>query len=296
MEIRQLKYFIAVAEEGNISRAATRLHISQPPLTRHIQTLEEDLGVQLFKRTNWGVELTQAGRLLLEHARNIKAHVELATHQAQQVSKGQLGRLEVGVYGTAMLNVIPRILARFSASHPDVELALQSAPKSQQLEALTQGRIQLAFDRNLKESDEIAVELVDREPVILALNKNHPLASQESIRVPQLKGHALIGELGQTYPRHAHLFQRHGFQPSFTQYAADMISAAILAASGFGISFAPASMATLQLPDLVYRPLEDDEKPMMLLHCAYRRNESNPLLHELLGTVRDYRTTQGIEP
>ncbi|HSD39534.1 MAG TPA: LysR substrate-binding domain-containing protein [Rhodocyclaceae bacterium] len=296
MEIRQLKYFIAVAEEGNISRAAARLHISQPPLTRHIQTLEEDLGVQLFKRTNWGVELTQAGRLLLEHARNIKAHVELAAHQAQQVAKGQLGRIEVGVYGTAMLNVIPRILARFSASHPDVELILQSAPKGPQIEALTQGRIQLAFDRHLPESDEIAVELVDREPVMLALNKNHPLASQESIRILDLKGHALIGEMGQTYQRSAHLFQRHGFLPNFTQRAADMISAAILAASGFDISFAPASMATLQLPDLVYRPLEDEEKPMMLLHCAYRRNESNPLLHELLRTVREYRTAQGIEP
>lgn len=294
MEIRQLKYFIAVAEEGNISRAAARLHISQPPLTRHIQSLEEDLGVQLFHRTTSGVELTQAGALLLEHARNIKAHVELASLQAKRVAAGQIGRIEIGVYGTAMLDAVPRILKSFATSHPEVELALQSAPKGPQLEALRQGRILIAFDRYLTESDDIAVELVDREPIMLALHKNHPLAAQTSIRIPQLEGYEMIGELGRVLQRSSHLFQRHGIQHNVTQYAADMISGAILAAGGFGIAFVPASMTNMQLPDLVYRPLEDDSQPAMYLHCGYRRHETNPLLQEMLRTVREYRMARGI--
>lgn len=294
MEIRQLKYFIAVAEEGNISRAAARLHISQPPLTRHIQSLEDDLGVQLFNRTSSGVELTQAGALLLEHARNIKAHVELASLQAKRVASGQLGRIEIGVYGTAMLDAVPRILQSFAASHPQVELALQSAPKGPQIEALRQGRILIAFDRNLSETDDIAVELVDREPIMLALHKNHPLAAEVSIRIPQLDGYEMIGELGRVHQRSSHLFQRHGIQHNVAQYAADMISGAILAAGGFGIAFVPASMTNMQLPNLVYRPLEDDSEPVMYLHCGYRRNETNPLLQEMLHTVREYRTARGI--
>ncbi|MEC5400019.1 LysR substrate-binding domain-containing protein [Uliginosibacterium sp. H1] len=289
MEIRQLKYFIVVAEEGNISRAAARLHISQPPLTRHIQSLEEDLGVKLFHRTTSGVELTQAGALLLEHARDIKAHVELASLQARRMAAGQVGRIEVGVYGTAMLDIVPRILQAFSATHPDVELAMQSAPKGPQLEALRQGRLLILFDRNIVETDDIAVELIAREPIMLALHKDHPLAAEKEIRIPQLDGVPMVGELGRVHQRSSHMFQRHGTAHNVVHYAGDLISASILAASGFGIAFAPASMARMQLPDLVYRPIAGEPDAHMQLHVGYRRNDTNPLLGEMLQTARSFR-------
>ena len=101
MDVRRLKYFIVTAEERSISRAAERLHITQPPLTRHIQSLEEELGVLLFNRTSWGVELTQAGTALLKHAHNISAHIELATEQIRRVASGQAGRIDIGVFGSA---------------------------------------------------------------------------------------------------------------------------------------------------------------------------------------------------
>jgi DNA-binding transcriptional LysR family regulator len=111
VDIRRLKFFIVTAEERNIGRAAERLHITQPPLTRHIQSLEEELGVQLFRRTSAGVELTQAGTALLTHAQNISAHVELATEQIRRVAAGKEGRIDIGIFGSAMLDVIPRLLS-----------------------------------------------------------------------------------------------------------------------------------------------------------------------------------------
>jgi DNA-binding transcriptional LysR family regulator len=117
VDIRRLKFFIVTAEERNIGRAAERLHITQPPLTRHIQSLEEELGVQLFKRTSAGVELTQAGSALLAHAHNITAHVELATEQIRRVAAGKEGRIDIGIFGSAMLDIIPRVLRGGGAEH-----------------------------------------------------------------------------------------------------------------------------------------------------------------------------------
>ncbi len=289
MDIRQLKYFIAVAEAGNISRAASRLHISQPPLTRHIQTLEESLGFQLFHRTSSGVELTQAGSLLLKHARNIRAHGELASQQARRVAEGRLGRLDLGVYGTAMLDVVPRILRAFSASHPEVELSLQSAPVTAQLEALRHGRVLAMFDRFANEPEDITIELIHRDPMMVAVHRDHPLASQPTLTIPQLKGYPMIGELGRVYQRSQHLFQRHGFQPEITQYTNDLVSAAIMVAGGFGMAFVPRSVLNMPLAGLVCIPLVGAPDAFIKLHIGYRKNETSPLLHELLRTAREIR-------
>ena len=290
MDIRQLKYFIAVAEERNISRAAVRLHISQPPLTRHIQALEEELDVKLFTRTNWGVELTQAGSSLLKHARNIKTHVEVATEQARRAGKGQIGRIDIGIFGSAMLNIIPRILNHFVEAHPDVNVVLHSAPKGRQIEALHQGRILMAFDRYLPDSQELQVEQVCKEPILVALNRRNPLANRSRITIPDLKNEPLIGEQDSSVFAAAHsLFLYHGFDPRIVQRAVDMISAAVMVAGGFGSALVPESVQNLQLPNVVYRPLVTEVDAMIDLHCAYRKDETSPLLDALLESVRNYR-------
>lgn len=289
MDIRQLKYFIAVADERNISRAAARLHISQPPLTRHIQSLEEELGVQLFTRTNWGVELTQAGESLLNHARNIKTHVELATEQARRAGKGQSGRIDIGIFGSAMLNIVPRILNDFVETHPNVKVVLHSAPKGRQIEALHQGRILIAFDRYLPESSELQIERVSREPILLALNRRHPLAHKDRISIDDLRNEPLIGEQDSSVFSAAQaLFRHHGFEPMVVQRAVDMISAAVMVAGGFGSALVPESVQNLQLPNVVYRPLVTEVDSMIDLHCAYRKDERSPLLAALLVSVRAY--------
>lgn len=290
MEIRQLKYFIAVAEERNISRAAARLHISQPPLTRQIQLLEEQLGARLFRRTHWGVELTAAGAMFLEHARQITSHMTQAGELARRAGAGHIGRIDVGVFGSAMLSIVPQILNSFSAAHPEVELMLQSAAKGPQIEALHRGRIMLAFDRYFEESAEIAVETVCAEAIYVALNTRHPFSRQAAISIEMLRGEALIGELNwSVFTATRELFARHGVEPAIRQQAPDMITAAVMVAGGFGTALVPASVRSLQLPNVVYRPLVDEIPASVLLHCAWRRDDDSPLLQTLLATIRAFR-------
>ncbi len=149
MDLRHLRYFVAVAEEKNIGRAAVRLHISQPPLTRQIQQLEEDLGVQLFNRTPRGMELTPAGELLLDEARNIRSVVEQATERTQRAGQGKLGRLDIAVFGSGILDAIPKLLLTFSRAFPDVKVVLHNMNKEAQIQALRQKRpVHLTVERH----------------------------------------------------------------------------------------------------------------------------------------------------
>lgn len=290
MDVRRLKYFIVTAEERSISRAAEKLHITQPPLTRHIQSLEEELGVQLFTRTNSGVELTQAGTALLGHARNINAHVELATEQIRRVAAGQAGRIDIGVFGSAMLSIIPRILSAYASDCPDVHVVLHNAPKARQMEALHQGRILIAFDRYFPDSPELRTELVSRETLWVALNRRNPLTDQASVSMADLKNEPLIGEQDHSvfFVSQA-LFRHHNFEPLIVHKAADMISAVVMVAGGFGSALVPQSVLNLKLPDVVFRPLVSEVESMIDLHCIYRKEDESPLLASLLQCIHSAR-------
>lgn len=291
MDIRQLKYFIAVAEEQNIGRAAIRLHMSQPPLTRQIHALEEELGVVLFIRTKWGVELTETGKYLLGQARNILGHVELVREHAKRAGNGQVGRVDIGVFGSAMLSAIPKILSSFSLACPDVNVVLHTMKKGQQIEALHRGRIMLAFERYLPDSPGLQVERVCREPLHVAFHARHRLASLETVQLHHLSGESLIGE---TIPSPAieYLLKHPGFKPVIVQKAEDMISAAVMVAGGFGTAIVPESLKSLRLPNVIYRDLVGEPAVTMELHCAYRADETSPLLAPLLEIVRDFRAEQ----
>ena len=290
MDISRLKYFIVTAEEQSINRAAERLHITQPPLTRHIQSLEKELGVVLFNRTSRGIELTEAGKTVLNHAYAIKTQVELATEQVRKVSRGQAGRIDIGVYGSAMLDIIPKILSDYSASHSDVKVVLHVAPKNCQIEALLRERILVAFDRYLPETPELNSELVDREKLWIALHRDDPLAQKSAVSLDDLRFARLIGEQDPClYLACRALFEHYNFEPLVVQKAVDMISAVAMVAGEFGSAFVPESVLSLKLPNVVYRPVHTDFECFIELHCAYRKNERSPLLRSLLGCIRSYR-------
>jgi DNA-binding transcriptional LysR family regulator len=295
VDIRRLKFFIVTAEEGNIGRAAERVYITQPPLTRHIQSLEEELGVQLFKRTSSGVELTQAGAALLTHARNISAHVELATEQIRRVATGKEGRIDIGVFGSAMLDIIPRVLSTFSQACPLVNAVLHNAPKSRQIEALQQGRIMIAFDRYFRSMPELQSAVVCQEALWFAVNRRNPLAQKTSICLDDLRYEPLIGEQDESvFFASQGAFRRLNFNPVTVHKAADMISAAVMVSSGFGSSLVPASVLNLKLPDVVFLPLAPDIASMVELHCVYRKDETSPLLVAMLTCVEEFRNQQSI--
>ncbi len=291
MELRHLKYFIAVAEELNIGRAAVRLHISQPPLTRQIQQLEEELGVQLFLRTPRGVELTQAGTLFLEDARNIRALAERAIERTRRAGAGKLGRLDIGIFGTGILGIIPELLQKFRDAYPDVQVVLHTMTKDEQIEALRQKRIVIGFNRIIAPLPDIQSELILREQLFLACRENHPLAAQFAVRLSSLIGHPLVlfptGARPNFVDRVMELCRKQDFTPEISQIVGDAVTGLALVAGGFGITLVPKSATTVSLPGLVFRPFADNEEATVDLSCMYRSEDNSPVLQVFLNSIRE---------
>ena len=187
-----MRYFQVLAEELNFGRAAARLHMAQPPLTRQIQALENKLGTPLFERTPRGVVLTTAGRTLYEEVPNILGLVARARERTEQAGQGRIGRIDVGIFGSAILNVIPRVLSRFRADYPEVELFLHTMTKADQIEALRERRITVGFNRLVPEEPDIAVRTVLRERFMVALPASHRLCAQTELSLRDMTGEPLI--------------------------------------------------------------------------------------------------------
>lgn len=294
MDLRQLSYFVAVAEERHLGRAAERLHLSQPPLTRQIQALESELGAALFVRTPRGMELTQAGEALLKDARSIRALAEQAKERARRAGRGQLGRLDLGVYGSAIFGVVPRLLQLFRERHPDVELTLHHAQTPSQVTALRQGRVLAVFERLLPDEDDIEVHAVAREPLWVALSASHPLAAQDQVAVEALRGHTIVtGNATTAISEVIELCRAHGFEPRLAPPMSDVVVATLLAASSQAVSLVPDSMLNVHFPGVAYRPLQSRVDAAMDLHCFHLRGERSPLLAALLETVAEFREREG---
>lgn len=294
MDFRQLRYFIAVAEEENIGRAAKRLHISQPPLTRQIKQIEDELGVSLFNRTPRGMELTDVGRLFLEEARNIEILFDQATERTLQAAQGRLGRLDVAIFGSGIINAIPQIMQAFTETHPDVKVHLHQMNKGEQIEALRQRRINVGFNRMLVPLPDITSELVLTENLLLAVNERHPLSRLDSIPFAALKDHPLIlfPSVGRPnfIDKVIRICGELGFFPQIAQEVGDAVTGVALVAAGFGICVVPKSLTALTLQGVVFRPISDLRDHWAVdLSCIYRTCDESPILKEFLKTVRHYR-------
>lgn len=294
MDIRQLTYFVAVAEARHLGKAADRLHLSQPPLTRHIKALERELAVALFIRTPRGMDLTQAGEALLNDARDIFGMMRNASERAQRAARGQSGLLDVGLYGSAIFGVLPRVLSRFRNEHPGVEMKLHYAQTPAQLPALRQGRVLIVFERLLPPNDpDIEVELVAREQMLLAMSERHALAKGKAVDIGALRHETLrIGTSPAEAALAVELCRRHGFEPHFAPQASDVIMATLLTAIGSEVALVPASIANVHFPGIVYRPLAGAGQAFMDVHCFHLRGEHSPLLAAMLRTVRAFRAEE----
>lgn len=289
MELRQLRYFVAVAEELHFRRAAARLHISQPPLSQQIRALEEELGCQLLARTRRRVELTPAGDAFLRDARAILAELDVATATARAIDAGQVGVLRVTFVGSALLSIVPGTVQRFRRQRPGVEVEVRERSTVEQLRALASGVVDVALVRAPIESEPgLATEVVMRERTIAAIPAGHRLAQLRRVPLRRLAGEPLV-----LFPRpqapgfHDLLIGRMaatGASPHVAQYAPEMLTIIGLVAAGIGLSPVPASVAHLALPGVEYRPLSG--APDAELLAVTRAGDESALVRAFVAQAR----------
>ena len=289
IEFRHLRYFTAVAEARSFRAAAQQLHVSQPPLTRQVQQLEELLGLVLLDRQPRGVELTAAGAVFLEEARNLLALAEAAVDRTRMAAQGQLGRLDVGVFGSAVLDAIPRVIQAFRLAHPKVEVVLHNLDRAGQIKALRERRLTVGFNRFFVAEPDLVWDVVLAEKLNVALPAGHRLASRESLTLLDLSGEPMV-----VYPRAPRpgfidqvlgLFHRRHLTAQVVQEVDDVVTAIALVSSGLGLTLASDSALNLRLPGVVYLPLEKNEALINL--CMIRRGDDDSgLLRAFIEVVR----------
>jgi DNA-binding transcriptional LysR family regulator len=296
MELRHLRYFVAVAEELHFRRAAERLHMSQPPLSQQIRALEEEIGVQLLTRNQRRVELTAAGAAFLIRAREILEAVEDAARQARRVQRGEVGRLAVGFVGSAMYSFVPELLHTFREQSPDIALRLQELGTSDQLRQLEDGRLDVGFMRAPRAHPDLTFETLLREPVVAALPDLHPLAAQLTVTLDDLRGEPLVllTRAGAPGLRAAldGTIERLGGEDNIIQEAAEMQTVIGLVAAGVGVSLVPESVRALMRRGVSYRPLDGDA-PRVRLEMAWRKADESTVLAAFLARARAAAPAEG---
>lgn len=295
MELRHLRYFVAVAEEGNIGRAAERLHMSQPPLTRQIMQLEREVGTALLRRTNRGVELTNAGEVLLDDARRLLTLAEQAGERAARAGDGSVGRIDIALFGTGIFGVIPRLLRVFRDETPDVRIVLHNMAKDEQLEALSLGTIDLAFNRVVQPVPGITSETLLMERLWVAVPDDHELSARTAIKLVELEGEPLVlfptGSRPSFIDVALRMCREAGFEPNVVSEVTDSVHGIALVASGGAVCLVPNSGRNLKVPGIVYRPLTGSSVTHLELACLYRSNDESPVLIRLLESFRATATT-----
>ena len=292
IELRHLRYFIAVAEELHFGRAAEKLYIAQPPLSQQIKQLETQIGVTLFSRTRRKVELTEAGVVFLEQARKTMAQAEYAVSAAQRAATGETGTLEIGFVSSATYHdVIPNIVRVFRERHHGVTLALHELTSVEQVQALREGHIQVGFVRPPVGDDTLSLEFVLHETFVAALPSSHPLARTNIVPVAALAVDPFV-----MLPRNLNLSlydqivaicHQAGFSPRVAQEAVQLQTISSLVAAGIGVSLVPAAMQNLRRSGVVYRPLEG-VKARIEMAAAYRPDHESAVVRQFLNVVKEF--------
>ncbi len=278
MELRHLRYFVTVAEELNISRASARLRISQPAVSRQLRDLEDELGVDLFRREKSGLKLTPAGETFLAHARDLLRRSGDAVKQMESFGKRAMENVTVGYIAPVLASILTPALRRFSQRHPNTEVALREMPPGEQLKALREGRIDLALIGNPcpEVEREFAVIVLTRIPFQAVLPDNHLLALRKRIALSELEAEPFVGFAEEKFPgRNAAICtacQAAGFTPRFRHHVENLSALLATVAAGKGVTLAPAEVSQLPHPK----------------RCSFR---SNRLCHRLFPQALDGKTT-----
>lgn len=294
MELRHLRYFIVVAEEGHVTRAAQRLGMQQPPLSQQIRALERELGVQLFRRKPRGVELTDAGKVFLERSREILDDVDRAFASTRRTARGEQGRVVVGFTSSAPFHpFVPRVIRSFREMSPLVSLILEESGSSELVQGLHNESIDAAFIRSPEaDLDGLLVRPLLEEDMVVALPAGHRLARDEHV---PLALDALASETFVLYKRPGGpglydtiiaACRNAGFSPRVGQEAPRILSTLNLVAAGIGVSIVPASLRRLQMDGVMYRKLSGSTPLKAPLILACRPGENSAAVQRFIDLVQ----------
>lgn len=282
MDYRQLRYFIAVAEELSFSRAAKRLHISQPPLSTQIKAMEDELGTLLLARTRRKVELTQAGQLLLDHARRAVGELDLASETVRRAARGEAGVVRVGFTGSVpMLDMFAELFRSFRSSYPRVKIELRHMSTAKQLRAIADAELDVAIMRpplDFRPAADLQVHVVWRDRLMVFLLLDHPLAGvQGQLKMADLAEQEFVGMADSgcgVGDQAAMLCRRAGFAPRVVQEAHELRTVLSLVAAGLGISILPSCYQDAGVANVVAKPLDTPDAESRMLVAMRTSNAS----------------------
>jgi DNA-binding transcriptional LysR family regulator len=289
IELRHLRYFVAVAEELHFGRAALRLHLAQPPLSQQIRRLEEILGHTLFTRTSRSVRLTSAGEVFLERARRTLRNVQEDLDEARSIGRGEVGFLRVGFIGSSMLTRLPAMLGKYRRQYPKVSLQLSENFTSNLIQSLTKGTLDAGILRDGDPTEGLTIEPLFSEPFVAVLPNNHPLVKRKTISVADLRDEPFVfftptaGTLA--YQKTIGLCEEQGFRPRVVQEAPQWLTILRLVGAGLGVSIAPACVTQIATPDIACRPLRG-ARVRSNIELAYRTAEDRTIVRAFAQIAR----------
>ncbi|WP_318367813.1 LysR family transcriptional regulator [Enterobacter sp.] len=260
IELRHLRYFIAVAEELHFGHAAARLNISQPPLSQQIQILEQQVGARLLARTNRSVTLTPAGAQFLADCRQILSQVEEAAARAARLHQGETGELRIGFTSSApFIKAVSDTLSAFRRRYPDVHLQTREINTREQIAPLHEGSLDLGLMRNTQLPDTLAWEVILREPLLAMIPRDHPLAALPCVTLKMLAREPFVffdPHVGTgLYDDILGLMRRYDLKPAIAQEVGEAMTIIGLVAAGLGVSILPASFRRVQLEEMRWLPI-----------------------------------------
>ena len=295
METRQLRYFVAVAEELHFGRAAKRLNISQPPLSQQIKNFETELGVTLFERNKRSVALTPVGKTFLDDARGILRAIERARARLETVAAGRAGRFDLGYIGPALDTPLSDIVRAFKLAYPRVRFGLLEMTTNEQLEAVRKGGIDAGVVRLFKHDTQgLEWFRYHQESYALIVPVEHRLAGKQSVDICELADEEFI-----FFPREAQpylydewmrVFARCGYSPKIVQEAATKAAAMALVAAHLGVAIVPEGLAQRSLPQVAFKKLTGSHPPVEV-HVVYKQNAEHPVLDNFLSIVQQVTKT-----
>jgi DNA-binding transcriptional LysR family regulator len=289
MELRHLRYFVAVAEELHFGRAAARLHLSQPPLSQQIRTLEEELGLKLFSRDRRRVELTHAGNVFLAEARKILSQMEHAAGAARRAERGQIGPLVVACGPLAVQTVLPMILKTFRMKYPEVDLNLRESSGHDILDILQDKKADVGLLMPHFSSERLQRQACLTLPLVAALPKDHALAGRRRIRLKDLVDEPFVLFSAQRalgfYEHIVGICERGGFTPKVVQEAGQHPTLLALVAAGYGVTIIPALSTSSPVEEVAFVRIVEPWATMPLW-IAWRASDSSPVLTAFLEVVR----------